>query len=124
MSRTATCLLASAVLFGTFGIASAADTQAPAAKAAPQSMSADEMAATSGGANTVTNLAISDQDLEAINKDNSVNTGGGDYRSGDVTFSPGALVGFNGIGNVTVNTGANANVMGSISVTIATTPTP
>lgn len=84
----------------------------------PVPMGLEELSDLTGGQAVKIAAAISSQTATATNENNSITTGS--YESGDVTFSPGAMVGFNGVGNVVVNTGANNNVIGNINVTIAT----
>ena len=93
-------------------IATPADTSS-----APQEMAIDDLNATA--AQGVEINTISDQDLSAVNSGNTViaNT----LTNGDISFSPGALTGFSGIGNFVSNTGNNSNLQGSISVTITNT---
>lgn len=82
--------------------------------AAVAEMSAEDLDATA--AQGVEINTISDQDLSAVNSGNTViaNT----LNNGDISFSPGALTGFSGVGNFVSNTGNNSNLQGSISVTI------
>ena len=80
---------------------------------------ASELATISGGANTV-NMALSKQNLMALNSGNQVN--GDAIVTGNVSVDPSAFNGFNGIGNFVFNTGNNNNLQGSISVTILTPP--
>jgi len=81
----------------------------------PQAIPASELAAISGGANTV-NLALSKQNLMALNTGNQVN--GESIVTGNVNVDPSAFNGFNGVGNFVFNTGNNNNLQGSLSVTI------
>ena len=85
----------------------------------PEPLPASDLAAISGGANTV-NMALSKQALTALNTGNQVN--GDSVVTGNVNVDPSAFNGFNGIGNFVFNTGNNNNLQGSISVTILTPP--
>lgn len=80
----------------------------------PKALSADELAAMSGG--TSTNTALSSQTLSALNSGNQVNADS--VVTGDVTIASGAFNGFNGVGNFVFNTGNNNNLQGTLSVTI------
>ena len=86
--------------------------------AAPKdaAMSASDLADESGAQNTVIQ-SITDQKLLAQNSDNIV-AAGNDVKFGDVSFGAGALTGFNGLGIINVNTGANSNLQGAIGVNI------
>lgn len=64
--------------------------------------------------------AISTQTLEATSSNNTVQAG--TLNTGAVSFAPGALSGFNGLGNLVVNTGANNVVQGAINLSISATP--
>ena len=93
-------------------------TSARAAEAAaplPEPLPASDLAAISGGANTI-NMALSKQALTAVNSGNQVN--GDSVVTGNVNVDPSAFNGFNGIGNFVFNTGNNNNLQGSLSVTI------
>jgi hypothetical protein len=92
------------------GGAHAADLKA----SLPKALSADELAAMSGGAST--NTALSSQTLSALNSGNQVNADS--VVTGDVTIASGAFNGFNGVGNFVFNTGNNNNLQGTLSVTI------
>lgn len=95
----------------------AADATAPA-DATPslhEALPASELAAISGGANTI-NMASSQQNVTALNSGNEVN--GNSVVTGNVNIDPSAFSGFNGIGNFVFNTGNNNNLQGSLSVTI------
>jgi len=67
-------------------------------------------------------MVLTDQSQTATNGYNTVSAGG-NVTSGDVNLGQGALQGFAGIGNFVINTGANANVLGSLSVAINLAPT-
>jgi hypothetical protein len=107
-----------AALAAALVIAPPAPIAAPAgAGSAPQEMAIEDLNATA--AQGVEVNTISDQDLSAVNSGNTIiaNT----LSNGDISFSPGALTGFSGIGNFVSNTGNNSNLQGSISVTITNT---
>ena len=89
-----------------------AETPAPSDDIAP--MAADDLDATA--AQGIEIHTISDQDLNAVNSGNTVVANS--LTNGDISFSPGALTGFSGVGNFVSNTGNNSNLQGSISVTI------
>ena len=72
-----------------------------------------------GGADTHTAIAMTEQDLTAINTGNQITAGV--VGSGAITLQDNALSGFNGIGNVMMNTGHNNNLQSSMSVTIIVT---
>lgn len=93
--------------------------EVPATLTAAEPVAAAEMTAEDLDATAAQGVeinTISDQDLSAVNSGNTVvaNT----LNNGDISFSPGALTGFSGIGNFVSNTGNNSNLQGSISVTI------
>lgn len=79
-------------------------------------MSASDLANESGAQNTVIQ-SITDQQLVASNSNNIV-AAGNDVNFGDVSFGAGAFTGFNGLGIINVNTGANSNLQGAIGVNI------
>jgi hypothetical protein len=94
----------------------------PAAAAPPKALTAEEMAAISGGAE-VNVAAMTRQQLTGSTSGNTISAGA--LISGQVTFGPNALDGFNGIGNFVVNTGANNTLQGAINVSVvAAPPTP
>jgi hypothetical protein len=96
----------------------ASATESPdAADALGDSLAPTDLAARRGGESVVN--ATSLQNLTATSAGNSVKADS--VESGDVVFDSGALNGFSGVGNFAVNTGANSNVLGSLSVTIVTT---
>lgn len=68
----------------------------------------------SGGQAVV--VAISNHELEAINRNNTINAD--TVGSGDVSIGASAFDGFNGIGNFVINTGHNNNLQGSLSVNV------
>lgn len=91
----------------------------PPAVAEPQPMALDDLASVAAGESTKIDV-LSTQDLSATNSGNSVTAD--TVTNGDISFSPGALTGFSGVGNFVSNTGNNNNLQGSISITIVTTP--
>ena len=98
----------------------AGDTHANVARseAAPKPLAADELADVSAG--QAATVALTNQALSALNVGNSINANV--VRSGDISFSAQALSNFAGIGNFVVNTGANNNLQGSLSVTVVAAP--
>lgn len=60
-------------------------------------------------------IAIADQTLAGIVDGNRLN---GDYTAGDVILSDNALSGFNGIGNLVINTGAQSLLQSGMNLTI------
>jgi len=93
----------------------AADSSPP--PSLPQAVTTSELAEMSGGESPL-NMAISKQNLTAVNAGNSVN--GENVVTGNVNVDPSAFNGFNGVGNFVFNTGNNNNLQGSLSVTILT----
>ncbi|QTD55221.1 hypothetical protein [Parasphingorhabdus cellanae] len=88
--------------------------QAPATTAQPSEsplMSLDELDELRGG----TQVAINQQ---TFNSENTGNTIGGDFTAGDVNLSDNSLSGFNGLGNVVINTGAQSALQAGLAVTI------
>jgi hypothetical protein len=60
-------------------------------------------------------MVVSNQTLLAISEGSAIN---GDYSAGTVSLSDSALSGFNGIGNIVINTGAQNNLQAGMNVTI------
>ena len=87
----------------------------------PQTLSAEEMAAASGGQGVSVEV-LTRQQLSGVTTGNTVNAG--TLTSGDVTFSADALQGFSGVGNFVINTGANNTLQGAINISIVTAPGP
>jgi hypothetical protein len=87
------------------------------AAAPSKALTAEEMAAISGGAE-VDVAVLSRQQLTGSTSGNTINAGV--LTSGQVTFGPNALNGFNGIGNFVINTGANNTLQGAINVSVVT----
>lgn len=93
-----------------------ADVRAGGDAASEDTLALDDLADISGGAAlAIDDSALSNQELTANNSNNTV---GGDVGTGDIRFSEGAFSSFSGVGNVVVNTGVQANIQGSINVTI------
>jgi len=65
-------------------------------------------------------VAISNQNLTAVNSGNSVNAN--NVTNGPVSVDANAFSGFAGMGNFVINTGNNNNLQGSMSVNIIMTP--
>jgi hypothetical protein len=99
---------------GSLGMDLLGDREVAAAK--DGLMSAKDLADESGAQNTVIQ-AVTDQKLIAANSENFV-AAGNDVNFGDVSFGAGAFTGFNGLGVINVNTGANSNLQGAIGVNI------
>jgi hypothetical protein len=64
-------------------------------------------------------MVIGAQTLSALSQGNSIV---GDYTAGDVTLSDNALSGFNGIGNVVINTGAQSSLQAGMNLIVNVTP--
>jgi len=97
------------------GDANSVELAQPAIETA-QTMSAEALEQTSGAQNTLIQ-AVTDQKLIAANSNNSV-MAGDNITFGDVSFGDNAFTGFNGLGVIVVNTGANNNLQGAIGVNI------
>jgi hypothetical protein len=78
----------------------------------PQPLAASDLAHLSGGSS----LALTNQNLDAVNTGNQVNADS--VTTGDINVPNGAFDGFNGVGNFVFNTGNNNNLQGTLSVTI------
>lgn len=87
--------------------------------AAAGAMSIEEMEAASGGQGVSLNV-LTQQQLTGTTSGNTVTAG--TLTSGEVSFGPGALDGFSGVGNFVINTGANNTLQGAINISVATTP--
>jgi len=97
------------------------------AQAAPQPeadeaevLSLEDMDALAGGTG-VTAIAITEQQLNAVNSGNSVNADV--VNSGQVNIGANAFSGYSGMGNFVINTGHNNNLQSSMSVSIVLAPT-
>lgn len=119
-----TCLSALAT-----GTARAAESAPPApeeaapakpALSAAKPQSDDTLAALSGGTAVNTSVALTEQDLTAVNTGNTISAGV--VTTGAITVRDNAFSGFNGVGNVIMNTGNNNNLQSSMSVTVIITP--
>ncbi len=60
-------------------------------------------------------LVVGNQTLTAINNGTVLN---GNYTAGGVSLTDNALSGFNGLGNLVINTGAQNNLQSAMNVTI------
>lgn len=96
-------------------VLSGAESAAAEEVAGLETVDAADLAAISGGDVHVEDSIMSTQELTAVNSDNSIT---GDVHAGDVNLSGDALRGFNGVGNFVVNTGAQSNLQGSITINI------
>jgi hypothetical protein len=105
----------------------AAELSAPAS-AAPEALVADEIL--SGDASLLllegealaeqrAGQAVGNQVLAAVTQGNVIN---GDYTAGNVSLADNALFGFNGIGSVVINTGAQVSLQSGINLVINVNP--
>lgn len=88
--------------------------QAPATveqQSASPLMSMDELDELRGG----TQIAINEQTFMSENNGNTI---GGDVTAGDISLSDNSLSSFNGLGNIVMNTGAQASLQAGLAVTI------
>lgn len=96
---------------------SALPTAVPAAQSqtadAASVMSLDDLKDMRGGTQT----AINSQTIISQITGNTIE---GDFTAGHVSFSDNALSGFNGLGNIVVNTGALSSLQATLGVTINT----
>ncbi len=83
----------------------------PVTQAPPILLSATELAETRGGQTVV----INNQTLKAITSGNVI---GGDYSAGDISFNDDAFANFAGVGNFTINTGAQNNLQSAMILTV------
>lgn len=60
-------------------------------------------------------LIVTNQTLNAVTQGNVLN---GDFLAGDVNISDSALSGFNGVGNILINTGAQVSLQTGMNLTI------
>jgi len=114
---------AAALLVASPALAQTTQPPAPEAAASAGAIADDaELAAMSGGTNTVTNaaIALTEQDLTAVNSGNRITAD--TVTTGAITLGGAAFSDFNGVGNVIMNTGNNNNIQTSMSVTIVITP--
>ncbi len=63
--------------------------------------------------------AVGNQVLAAVTQGNVIN---GDYTAGNVSLADNALFGFNGIGSVVINTGAQVSLQSGINLVINVNP--
>jgi len=82
-------------------------------------LSLEDMDALAGGTG-VTAIAITEQQLNAVNSGNSVNAEV--VNSGQVNIGANAFSGYSGMGNFVINTGHNNNLQSSMNVSITLTP--
>jgi hypothetical protein len=80
----------------------------------PHLLSDDQLGEQRGG----TAITITNQTLAAITQGNVLN---GDFTAGDVSISDNALSGFNGVGNILINTGAQVSLQAGMNLTISMT---
>jgi hypothetical protein len=92
--------------------------EAASVHAAPKALDISELAQINGG--QAITVVSTTQALSAVNTGNSIVAGS--VRSGDISFSNAALSNFAGVGNFVVNTGANNNLQGNLSVTVVAAP--
>jgi outer membrane receptor protein involved in Fe transport len=64
-------------------------------------------------------LVLGNQTLAAVSNGNSI---GGDYTAGNVNISDSALSNFAGVGNIVINTGAQANLQAGMNLIINLVP--
>lgn len=60
-------------------------------------------------------LVLSNQSLDSVVSGNSI---GGNYTAGLTSFGPQSFENFSGMGNITVNTGAQSSLQSAMNVTI------
>ncbi len=98
-----------------YGQTASVEPASPAeATALPILLSATELAETRGGQTVIVN----NQTLTAITSGNVIN---GNYVAGDISFNDNAFANFAGIGNFTVNTGAQNNLQTAMILTVNVT---
>ncbi|VXC91263.1 hypothetical protein [Sphingomonas sp. AX6] len=115
-------IIATAMTVAMFTISATASAQQSAPDSAPITpdaslpilLSETELATTRGGQT----LIINNQTLKAITSGNVI---GGDYVAGDISFSDNAFANFAGIGNFTINTGAQNNLQTAMILTVNVT---
>lgn len=78
--------------------------------AAPVLLDEVALRSTRGGQTIIINA----QQLNAVTSGNVI----GDYTAGDISFSDNALANFSGIGNFTINTGAQNNLQTAMILTV------
>lgn len=82
---------------------------------APQPLDLDELSTLNGRQGT-TAIAMSDQDLTAVNRGNTITANS--VGSGQITIDRGAFEGFAGVGNFVINSGHNNNLQGALTINI------
>ncbi|MGZ9080525.1 MAG: hypothetical protein ACXW2A_19570 [Burkholderiales bacterium] len=87
-------------------------TQAPLMIAALDIGELSELNGRQGSKSTI----LSDQDLTAINRGNSITAH--TVNTGAITLGPGAFEGFAGVGNFVINSGNNNNLQGALTINI------
>ncbi len=92
----------------------AQDATSNASEKPPTLLSDAELATTRAGQT----LIINNQTLKAITSGNVI---GGDYVAGDISFNDDAFANFAGIGNFTINTGAQNNLQTAMILTVNVT---
>lgn len=107
----AACGLATPVLAQTATAPSDGRPDMIRAQPVPKALDDSDMATTRGGQVVV----IGNQSLTSTISGSTIN---GNYAAGAITFSDNALSNFNGLGNVVVNTGAQANLQSAMNLTI------
>ena len=101
--------------------AAPAPTPAPAVPAVvlatgePVAMAPEELGALNGRQGS-TSTILSDQDLTAVNRGNTVNAN--TVGSGQIVLGSGAFDGFAGVGNFVINSGHNNNLQGALTINI------
>lgn len=114
MKRLLTGLAGPLLVLATPAVAQEVQTgsQAPVTTdALPILLSAAELAETRGGQTII----INNQTLKAITSGNVI---GGDYVAGDISFNNDAFANFAGVGNFTINTGAQNNLQTAMILTV------
>jgi hypothetical protein len=79
---------------------------------APANLVSDVMLGEQRGTATIT---VGNQTLEAINSGNTLNGG---FTAGEINLTDNAFSGFNGFGNLVINTGAQNNLQSGMNVTL------
>ena len=94
-------------------IAPVAETASP--KAGPEPIALEDLAGLNGRQGSSSTI-LSDQDLTAINRGNSITAH--TVSTGGITLGPGAFEGFAGVGNFVINSGNNNNLQGALTINI------
>lgn len=114
MKRFLTGLAGPLLVLATPAVAQEVQAGAPTpvtTDALPILLSETELAETRGGQTVI----INNQTLKAITSGNVI---GGDYVAGDVSFNDDAFANFAGVGNFTINTGAQNNLQTAMILTV------